>query len=238
MAVYFSVSSNHKMKQTMNQQLKKTKLYSIFKNWRKKKRDTRDLKQWKRNGCPSPPPHIIKQIEIKRIAQHYGLKIFVETGTFQGDMVDAMKTVFNRLYSIELSRELFKTVQDRFASEPHIMLIQGDSKEELKHVVEELDQPALFWLDGHYSAGLTARGSSDTPIIEELEQIFSVWHFNHVILIDDARCFGSEPDYPGIDELKQFILSQKNDVRITVKNDSIIVIPEALDSGLHGELEL
>ena len=32
--------------------------------------------------------------------------------------------------------------------------------------------PAIFWLDGHYSAGITAMGEQATPIFKELTHIF------------------------------------------------------------------
>ena len=38
-------------------------------------------------------------------------------------------------------------------------------------LVRQLDGPALFWLDGHYSGGDTAKGELDTPVSAELESI-------------------------------------------------------------------
>jgi hypothetical protein len=70
--------------------------------------------------------------------------------------------------------------------------------------VRRIDQPALFYLDGHYSGGITARAAKDTPIYEELSHIFE-HDPRHVIVIDDARCFGRDPDYPSLHELREFI---------------------------------
>src|SRR2546425_12007741 len=88
-------------------------------------------------------------------------QIFVETGTYRGDMVEAMKPLFHKIYSIELSDALFAEAQRRFRLDTHVELIHGDSGKELGRVMERIHQPALFWLDGHYSAGDTARGEKD-----------------------------------------------------------------------------
>lgn len=88
-----------------------------------------------------------------------------------------------------------------------------------------LDQPALFWLDGHYSGGETAQGEKDTPIYEELDRILDAPDRDHVIIIDDARCFGRDRDYPSIQELSDFVRSRRPNVDIAVQDDSIRIKP-------------
>ena len=51
------------------------------------------------------------------------MKILVETGTYRGDMLDAMKDSFDTLYSIELSKELYDLARSRFKNVRHIQLI-------------------------------------------------------------------------------------------------------------------
>ena len=48
-----------------------------------------------------------------------------------------------------------------------------------------------FYLDGHYSAGITHKGPQDTPIIDELACISkNIPQFGKVrVMIDDVRCF-------------------------------------------------
>ena len=86
-------------------------------------------------------------------------------------------------------------------------LIHGDSGPEMAGVVKRPPGPALFWLDGHYSGGDTARGIHDTPINEELRAIFQPGQPDHIVLIDDARCFGDSPTYPTLEEVKQLVQS-------------------------------
>ena len=209
----------------MEKIITKTPLYDSLRNLVIRRRELKELADWERNGRPIPPPHIVKQQTLKTISKRYGLKILVETGTYYGDMVEAMKDVFNQLYSIELSTELYKKAKKRFKGEKHIELICGDSGLELMNLMSKIDQPTLFWLDGHYSAGVTAKGEKDTPIYEELNHILNSTDKGHVIIIDDARCFGADPNYPSIKELCDFIKSKRANLDIVIQDDCIRVIP-------------
>jgi len=107
------------------------------------------------------------------------------------------------LFSIELNEELFQTVRTKYAGDPQIRLIQGDSGVKLREVAVSLDEPALFWLDAHYSRGKTSGGDADAPIIGELSCL-TLRRFSDVILIDDARLFGLKSDYPKLEVIRQF----------------------------------
>jgi hypothetical protein len=183
------------------------------------------LTEWEERGKPIPPPHVVKQRVLREYAEEYHLRVLVETGTQKGAMIEAMKHHFDEIYSIELSEELFQRAKKRFASEEHIELIHGDSGKELKRVLERINQPALFWLDGHFSGDNTARGEKDTPILEELTHILNAQGLNHVVVIDDARHFGRHPSYPSIEELKELVNSRRGNLRITVEDDIIRIVP-------------
>ena len=183
------------------------------------------LNEWERQGRPVPPPHVVKQRVLQEYAERYRLKIFIETGTYRGDMVEAMKPLFRKIYSIELGDELFQKAKRRFKRDAHIELIHGDSGTELGRIMPRLDEPALFWLDGHYSAGDTARGAKDTPIYEELDHILRAPDLGHVIVIDDARCLGSDPAYPTLPALRAFVLAKRPHARIAVADDSVRITP-------------
>src|SRR5204863_7391833 len=183
------------------------------------------LAEWERRGRPVPPPHVVKQRVLRGYAERYHLKIFVETGTDRGDMVEAMKPLFHRIYSIELSDTLFAAARRRFRRDSHIELLHGDSSQELGRIMERVDQPVLFWLDGHYSAGDTARGEKDTPICDELAEIFRAPDLGHVIIIDDARCFGSDPAYPTLPALREYVWSRRPHAGLVVEDDSIRITP-------------
>ena len=214
------------MKKLLNKILKNIPFFRPLYERQEKKKAMKTIADWERKGKPVPPPNIIKQQALEYYAKRFELKILVETGTYYGTMVEAMKKNFDRIYSIELSDELYEKAKNRFNAEKHIEIIHGDSGVEIKNVVDKINQPALFWLDGHYSAGETARGDKDTPICEELEHILAAPDKGNVIIIDDARCFGNDPHYPSIEELSDFIRSKRPDVDIIVQDDSIRITPK------------
>ncbi len=176
---------------------------------------------WKKNGCPVPPPHLVKQETISEYQKQFGYTTLIETGTYMGDMVDAQKKRFKKIISIELGVDLFEKAKKRFRNDKNVLIMQGDSGKVLPKIVLDLKEPAIFWLDGHYSAGITAKGDKECPIFEELNSIFISNKFNHILLIDDARCFIGEGDYPSIEKLTEYIRNKNKNYKVEVKHDII-----------------
>ncbi len=178
-------------------------------------------KKWERDGKPLPPPERIKQDNVKDYAKCFSLRTFIETGTYHGHMVRAVKRCFERIWSIELDRNLFEEARHRFRRNHHISIVQGDSGEVLPEILAAVDTPSLFWLDSHYSGGETAKGTQVTPIRIELRHIFSHPIAGHVILIDDAHCFDGTSDYPSLGDLKNIILTARPSWVFEVRDDII-----------------
>lgn len=199
-----------------------------IKDWYKHYLDKAKLEEWKKNGCPIPPPHIFKQNTIAEYQQLSGYTILVETGTYLGDMVEAQKNRFKRIISIELGIELYQKAMERFKNDSHITIIQGDSGKVLPRIMPDINESAIFWLDGHYSAGITAKGDKDCPIFEELDAILENDTLNHILLIDDAQAFTGEGDYPEIKELSNYITSRNDNYQIKVEHGIIrcMIMPE------------
>jgi hypothetical protein len=193
---------------------------------KKRAKQARSIRRWEKRGRPVPPPDIVKHNTLKEYAEKYSLPVFVETGTLNGDTVEAVKTVFKKIISVELSETFFKKASERFKTDKFITILQGDSGKLLGSIVAGLTQPALFWLDGHFSGGETARGATDTPILEELKHVLTSGERRHVIVIDDAHSFGVDQAYLSIEELKKFILSMRKDVSISIKDNSIRIVPD------------
>ena len=187
----------------------------------KLRRDLEARRAWERQGRPSPPPHIVKEELIKDYAKTFNTQILIETGTYLGDMVHAMKKSFSRIISFELDPNLATQAQQRFVNDPHIEIVEGDSGKLLDEHLATINEPCLFWLDGHYSGGITAKGALETPIKNELTAILSHPVDGHVILIDDARCFTGENDYPTLDELKTLVAEHKPNYKFSVEHDAI-----------------
>ena len=184
----------------------------------------REHNKWISEGKSLPVSHLSKQNALKKIANQYNLSILVETGTYLGDMVFALQKDFEKIYSIELSEMFYIKAKERFGITGNIYLLVGDSGKKLKELVPQLMAPVLFWLDGHYSGGTTAKGERECPVYEELDAIFHS-HHNHVIIIDDARLFNGNNDYPAMEDLKNYVTSKRPSYQFILENDAIQLIP-------------
>lgn len=178
------------------------------------------------------PPYSEKRRIILEYKKKYGLEVLIETGTFLGDTVNEFKKDFHKVVSFELSADLAAKAKERFREDANVTIVEGDSGLLLKEYLKDINQPCLFWLDGHYSSEFflgetfiaTAKGEKNTPIVKELDAVFSHPVKGHVVLIDDARCFNGKDDYPTIAELKSQIGSKGKDLRLTVKRDIIRIV--------------
>ena len=183
--------------------------------------DKKALKQWELNGRPNPSPQAYKHLTIKKYAGEHNVPILIETGTFHGDTIYATMASFKKVFSIELSDELYKLAVIRFKKDKKVTILHGDSGEVIEGLLKEITEKCLFWLDGHYSAGNTAKGDLNTPIIKELTHIFNHKVKGHVMLIDDARCFNGTDDYPTIESLKDFVKQYDPKLQFVVEDDII-----------------
>jgi len=183
------------------------------------------LDKW-RNSPIGPAPHIFKQMTIQEYQQQSKSSVLIETGTYLGDMVAAQLNFFKTIYSIEVSYPLFIQAKSRFrSSTSKVKLLQGDSGILLPEIVKNLNEKAIFWLDGHYSGGITSKGESECPVIKELRAILpSTNTYEHIILIDDARCFTGEGDYPSIEVIKSLVSKTNSKYSVKVENDIIRIL--------------
>lgn len=178
---------------------------------------------WEKTGKPIPPPQVVKLFKIRELQKKYDCKLFIETGTYKGDMIYALKNDFEQLITVELSEQYHQKAVEKFRNDKHINLLFGDSGILMPKIIKDIKVKTLFWLDGHFSSGNTAQGELDCPIFGELDAIFSS-PFKHVLLIDDARYFNGINDYPTIESLKAYIEKNKPGSFFGNENDLITVI--------------
>lgn len=179
-----------------------------------------------------PPAYERKRAIISAFLQQYDLSTAIETGTFLGDTTAFLAENCKTVISIELAETLAQNAVERFANNPNVTIIHGDSAVALPKILEADPGPKLFWLDGHYSGVcgeksspiVTAKGSTDTPIVGELEAIL-VDPASHVILIDDARLFNGVSDYPSIREIRRMVKKSRHFYRVSVEEDIIRIAP-------------
>jgi len=158
---------------------------------------------------------------IENILKDKRPKVFVETGTFKGGipqrmLMDGTFDKWDKVYTIELNNEMCKIASKRYSLfekgenfntdtderdesfndrkeffNGKLVLLQGDSSERIKDILEEVNEPIAFWLDAHAgSKEGYSRGEVDCPLIQELELIKNHKIKNHFIAVDDADMLG------------------------------------------------
>lgn len=206
-------------------------MHMIFPRWAGIAEDWRKTIKYRQiihhSGFVLPLPPYIKRSIILRYALDHHCKTFVETGTQYGDTPWLFRNRFETIYTIELSPTLARMARKRFKHCSHIKLVEGNSGDKLAELLPMLQSKTLFWLDGHYSAGLTACGATNCPIYGELESIAQLCKVPCVILIDDARCFGHDKDYPSLQELEDFVRVAFPQYETRVSNDIVSITPVA-----------
>jgi hypothetical protein len=133
-------------------------------------------------------PYFPKDVALKMAAMA-NAKTFVETGTYYGDTAKWASTEFKTVFTIELSDYLYNLTKNELLSKGNIIPKLGNSKNILSDILGETDSNIVFWLDGHYSGGITAGSDDPCPLREELK-IIHKRNNDDIILIDDSRCYG------------------------------------------------
>jgi hypothetical protein len=180
----------------------------------------RVFRRWVRDGRQIPAPPIVKQRILKQYQDRFGLRTVVETGTFTGETVEALRRRSREVVSIELAPDLHAQAVRRFASVANVRLLQGNSVELLPRVAEETSGPTLFWLDGHYAGAGTA-GSGQSPLMHEVDALLARAPRGDVILIDDARDLTGVDGYPSLENLCATIRRHRPHADVTVRDDIV-----------------
>jgi hypothetical protein len=183
-----------------------------------------DYWYWNLRGRPERSPHLLKQRTVREYAERYGLRVLVETGTYYGEMVAAMKSRFDEIHSVEFDSRLADRAQKKFARWPHIHIWHGDSQQVVPKILESLNRPALFWLDAGYYGWAGLQGDK-LRLTTELEAILGHRVREHVVLMDDARGLNGQNGAPTVDQLKQRIEGEYPGRGFEVEYDILRITP-------------
>jgi len=179
--------------------------------------------KWRKNGFNVPLPNILKRSILLRELLAHKADVFVETGTFLGDTPWFLRKRVSKIITLEVHPPLAELATKRFRNSKNIKVIPGDSGSILAEIAASLEGKVLFWLDGHYSRGITGMSFEECPIFRELDAIRLGCKADWLILIDDARDFGAYPEYPSISQLSEYFRKYNIAVEINVENDIIRV---------------
>jgi hypothetical protein len=183
-----------------------------------------DYWYWKLRGEPVRSPHLLKQRTVRDYARQYGLRVLVETGTYYGEMVAAMKNRFAEIYSVEFDSQLARRAAKKFSRRPHIHIVEGDSQKVVPELLKSLREPALFWLDAGYYGWAGLQGDKQR-LTSELEAVLGHSLRQHVILMDDARGLNGQNGAPTVAELKHRIEAEFPGRNVEVKYDILRITP-------------
>jgi len=132
---------------------------------------------------------------ILDLAKLSGATTFIETGTYRGTTTRGAAGHFESVFTMERAEGLYQQHHQDLRALGNVEPFFGDSKNLLREVVSRLgNQPAVFWLDGHWSGGETAGKNDECPVLSELDTLGH--RQGDVILIDDASLFLSAPPLP------------------------------------------
>lgn len=137
----------------------------------------------------------------------------VETGTLFGEGTALMSQHFPTVYTIEIQDVLHEKATQKFASNPTIHCLLGDSVDVLKTLAPKLKTPTVFFLDAHWSGDGSVdwehsewkgyqvdtgyRGTNpidprnQNPLLEEVELLLKAIPSEFILYIDDADKFDS-----------------------------------------------
>jgi len=166
---------------------------------------------------------------LLRVAQDFGCDRFVETGTHLGDTTQFMAKHGLRCTTIELDQILAARARARFeAASEDITLLVGNSSDLLPQVVSELDGPALFWLDAHFSSGTTAGAGASPPLVDELTLVLQHRQYGHCIAVDDARDLLGLNGYPSIRSIATIVSATRSDYTVRLVSDIVLITPSRM----------
>ena len=158
-----------------------------------------DLFEWfNKSRCSPPAPHFVKQACMLR---HSCPEVtWVETGTYLGQSAAFLSQIASHVRTIEPSEECYARALNVLQDLDNVTMHKGFSEAIFPELLAKLSGGVCFWLDGHFSGGITTKSLLDTPIKSELREIGRNLHLYDrcVVLIDDIRECGSG-DYPPLE---------------------------------------
>ena len=124
-----------------------------------------------------------------------GVSCFIETGTYLGDsLAYAAQFPFQTLYSIECAPERVVRARERFAADPRVTILAGDSAVELPRLLTQLGGvPVACWLDAHYPE--QGEPVIVLPLAAELDALVAYPGIaQSVLFVDDRRVYEAFPE--------------------------------------------
>jgi hypothetical protein len=148
-------------------------------------------------------PNWRKRKVLKEILSSKMIKTFVETGTYLGLTSKVASRIVLHVYTIELSKILFTSNLKKYSNYKNISFMYGQSEHELQKVLNmDLSFPICFFLDAHFSEGLTQKSNRESALELEVKSILNfVRDFPTVVIIDDFVALNGTNGYLSLDDV-------------------------------------
>lgn len=142
---------------------------------------------------------LFQLVDIKTVIDKYNLRYLIETGTGGGETLSYVKNIgFELIQSCEIEKAQFEKLDGIF-NETNIKLWNGDSTTTLKLMLDNIDGPALIYLDAHFPGAGYLRNEfksslysiDETLPLEKELKVISDWVHgkNSVVVVDDLRIY-------------------------------------------------
>jgi hypothetical protein len=158
------------------------------------------------------------------LQREFDIATFVETGLGQGTSALWAERNFYTCISIEIDSVLVRSFHILHPTS-EVKTQIGDSGALLDIIMEDVLSPVLFWLDGHTD--------DYCPVMAELGAI-NASPFRNIILIDDARLFGTMPAWPTREQVYSAL--EAGGRRVVFDVDDVLVAVPLVMAGRVGRI--
>jgi hypothetical protein len=174
-------------------------------------------------GALRQPHFVHKSLLAAKIGLDAGATSFVETGTYVGMSLYKISGLFEELWSVEADPFLHSAAEAlfKYRNVENIHLSCGDSRVFLEELPDRAFESGIFFLDAHYSTGITSRRFGSCPVIDELETIFRRAS-RAVVVVDDLRTMRGRGGYPDIPTLLNSIPAN---FKVEIMLDQLVARP-------------
>lgn len=178
----------------------------------------------------------VPQELVLGLRDQFGVRNFVETGTFHGGTTKWAAGHFAKVFTVEASNERYRSTREMLAALPNVEALFGDSRLLLPPLGPRLQGSSLFWLDAHWCGSDTFGSEEECPLLEEIAAVESLANGRPddlFVLIDDARLFLSPPpqphkaeQWPDLKTVLDACARLPGSPYIVVIDDVIVCVPE------------
>lgn len=171
----------------------------------------------------------ISCLPLKNYREKYKLQVFVESGTLEGDGIQAaLDAGFKEIISLDIDEEMVAKAHKRFANNNRVHIYYNDS------VVWFQSSPpiirsnrCLYWLDAHFPGATNNNElylNPENTTVRELKQLIKIPRITESVIILDDLWLYEDGEYAWgsyINHLRKIGLDTRNIVKENIIPDKL-----------------